>query len=311
MLEQKESVLADLKITVKNNLEAIDQKIFSVYQIMLKEPSTTAMLSKAIDLANWASKELVEIGDFQNLLNNYIQLLQSKNKNSFSEKIGAEVAYLGNCTRQIIATVVSAFELVFDLAQGNATVLQTDIKKMGFAMKEFPNGKNVAIHKLEKTEEDAFVEIAGFIKEIEALRTSKGALICRAKLYDPSSKKTVWIATLYTHLAHLGIDVDTYVVVHGKLKQKSNLAQKEMAVHIDILEKAPLAKESWKLLFLEAASPFFQVWYNGMNIKWSLTRHKHNHAEKKFIKVGAAEMMFQPLYRSEEYKKARKLKYTF
>lgn len=303
---------AVLKLAEEQNIQQqqqLEDFLLEIYQAQLQQKEAAHFLQKAIALTHWAKKWLIACGDLHHLLQHTMLCLQDSNKNGLSEKVGYQNAQLGHLSRLILSSVASAYALYWEALQGRLPSLRTS-KKLSFDNSKLPNGKNVPIHQLSKVAEGKLIETAGIVLAIEAHRDYKGALVSRAKLLDPSSKKEVWIATMYTHLAHIGISVGAYVVVHGQVHTSSGMAHQELAVHIDRLELSSIKKDNWKFQFWELGSSFYQPWYNNLNIQWSLSEHWHDAQEKEIHDSGAAEFMFQPLYRSAAFEAERKLKYS-
>lgn len=303
---------AVLELAEKNRLQQqqqLEDFLLEIYQAQLQQKEAAHFLQQAIVLTHWAQQWLIACGDLQQLLQHTMLSLQNNNKNGLSEKVGYENAQLGHLSRLVLSSVASAYALYWEALQGRLPSLKAS-KKLSFDNSQLPNGKNVPIHQLSKVAEGKLIETAGIVTAIEANRDYKGALVSRAKLLDPSSKKEVWIATLYTHLAHIGISVGAYVVVHGEVHNSSGMAHQELAVHIDRLELSTIKKDNWKFQFWELGSSFYQPWYNNLNMQWSLSEHWHDAQEKEIHHSGGAEFMFQPLYRSATFEANRKLKYS-
>jgi hypothetical protein len=300
-LKEIQNILHELKRDLENH-----QLIF--YTLQLNDDSSLEKWHVSIlKITQWTTEVTETIADLTKYMNLIIEKLLSKNNRSFAEKVGRVNAELGYFSRLILSTEIGVLKLFLEKKQDNG--FEFDAKKIPFKGNTFPNGKNKAIHQIVKCEDDDFVETGGFIKKIEAFRTHDKSLVCRASLYDPSSKKSIWITIPFVHLRHLGIEVNSYCHVNGTVKHQSNLAKQELAIHLDRLSLSSLKKESWITALLYSSKNFYQAWYSGLNIKWSLSLQTHNVKTKKIISMGAGELIYQPTVRDEAFQEYRSEKY--
>lgn len=263
-------------------------------------------------------ERLPAMAEVHNGMDGLMRALLDDGKRSAGEAIGRQLARLGALTRHTIGAAAGLARLGVDLhldGRGDPDRARTRERitraaQTPFDLPQLPNGRNTAIHRLDDAADGDFVEIEGIVREPRALRTSKGALIWRAKLFDPSSRAEVEIATLYTHLGHLGLDEGCFAAINGHVEDASNLLGGRRGIVIDRLALAELQRDSWKLALYDAAKPYYQVHYNGTNARWSLGPHAHDHAKAEITRCGACELMFQPLWASPAYRAARRRKYA-
>lgn len=307
-IEEKESILAQAKVSHKELEEELDQWLLFFYQLDLTADFEQALFySNASAFSQWCDQELKQLASTSNFLTDFGVALQQDRKRSFSEKIGEINAKNGTLSRQILAAQAGIWQLYLQ----KSLYLKPDFtaQKLPFIGGKFEDGKNIPIHKIAQQTEDDFVETKGFVSEIEAFRASDKELVCRAKIVDPSSNKSVWIAVPFVHLRHLGIEVGAYVIVHGTVQHESPLNQKKLAIHIDKLAFSELKDESWRTALLHSAKDYYQAWYSGLNMEWSLSKHLQNNKEKEVLKMGAGELIFQPLFRGAAFQDYRANKY--
>ena len=244
-------------------------------------------------IKDWAEKNAV----IKNLTDKMISL----GKNSHSEKLGEIGANAGDLTREAINTIVSSFKMALELRNNPKSKTLKDVYRKADLLPFnalLPNGKNVELSKLESTDEDTFVEVKGFVKEIEVYRSgTDGKLVTKVIIHDPSSKKDVYLAGVFVHLEHIGLTVGSYCVAHGKLSHSSILTNGHRTVQINLLRiSTEIAETSWRYSFLNLSKDLYEWLKNGMQISIAHSLHL---ASDKFSK-GASELMYPPFLFSND-----------
>lgn len=306
-IEDKEELYQLLKAELVALEKLFDKKLLVFYQLNLSEHKDSFAVA-ATQMSTWVNQKLIFIGSITNFLSQFIIQLQKDNKRSFSEKIGTIATKYGFLSRQLIAAQAGIWKKFLSHALGIPSSSKTVY--LPFDIPQLPNGKNMAIHQLKKAKEKAFVETGGFVQQLESFRTHDKSLVCRALLYDPSSRKSVFVVVPFVHLRHLGIEIGAYLVINGYLNHTSNLAQGATAIHIDRLPLSEMKKKSWKIQLLDEAKEYYQAWYSGLNIAWSLSQQIQSNKHQRIDKMGAGELLYQPLYRGAAFDAYRKEKYS-
>lgn len=309
VIENKEALLQQLKADLATAQVKLDEQLLTFYQLDLALDFNQAnFYQKSVNFSEYAQAALSEIANVSNFLIATIEALQADRKRSFSEKVAFYAAQYGTLSRHLLAAQAGVWHLFLQKSLG----LSGDFRAsaLPFQAGKLPNGKDVDIHKVSQCNEDDFIETRGFVQEVISTEAADKRVVGQVKLYDPSSKKSVWVATPFTHLRHLGIEVGSYLIVHGHVKHQSDLVMGELAIHIDRLPLSELKKSSWKMALLDSAKIYYQAWYNGLNLHWSLVRHEQDLKEAKVLKMGAGELIYQPLYKGQAFKNYRKTKYS-
>ena len=138
---------------------------------------------------------------------------------------------------------------------------------------ELPRGTVLELHHLDEVADGAFIEVGGYVEAIQFGHTGD-KLISRAKLKDPSSGAATTIATVFSHLRHLGVTGGCYIRASGIFRKASKLAAGSAAIEIDRLPLNEISKSSWRIAFLNLSRPWFEVWRNGQNMAWSWGVHR-------------------------------------
>lgn len=256
-------------------------------------------------IADWANKNAI-----LKIITNHLLRL---GKNGQAERFGQISAKAGRITREAMNSVVSAFKLALHLELNpQDSVLDNvwkNVDKCPFDA-PLPDGKYIEISKLAQQDEGSFVEIRGFVKNIEVYRAaSDNKLVSKVLLYDPSNGSEVYAAAIYVHLEHIGLTQGSYCTLHGKLSHNSILTNGERTIQINNLAIASeLVKNSWRMAFLHFSKDLYETWKNGLQIDIAIAEHEASTA----LKMGAGELMFPPfLFSQEEIKNYKEQQQTF
>lgn len=188
-----------------------------LYTLILQE---NYQYSDVMNIAYWVGSSIQELAEFNAKINSGIDLLLENGKNSKAELLGKLSMKIHLKVREILG-VTSGYLLSLFNDSGLPIVstlnkFQSRIHEIPFYKELNPDGKNVDIHKLKSVIDGSkLIETGGFVREIKAFRTSKGLLMSRIELYDPSSKQSANILIPSIHAEHLGISKRSYLVVHG------------------------------------------------------------------------------------------------
>ena len=308
-VEQRADVLDDAKTVIGEMWDVFETKLLRFYQLHLNLTFDEAeFYTEASDFSAYIFDTLKEVAQRSRFYNQVIIALQDERKNGDSEKLGAVNAKFGQLSRQLLAAHVAVWKLYVDLATEKETSFSA--QNLPFDLAKIPDGKNFNIHKVHTADPEKFVEVKGFVEEIVSGQTVDVDLVCQVKLYDPSSKKHVWIVAPYNNLRSMGVEKGAYLIVHGEVHHNLEYKDNGLAIHIDKLSLRDLKPDSWKLSLLDSAKAFYMAWYNGLNISWSLSPHRLIRSERKVESMGAAELVYSPLYRSKTFTESRATYYS-
>jgi hypothetical protein len=291
IFEQHQQRIADFKADMRDAQR-------SLFQAASKEQ----LLEKADALCVQLDQNLAELAQTQALLYVAGYALRKLGKGGFSEIVGASAASAGILAREAISSFAAAQRitnrLVVDYPDEEVDELLDSSAEKSFDAGNIPDGKNTPLHHLSDTDDGAFVEVGGYVQAIEFGRIEGGTkLISLARLKDPSSGASATIAALFIHYRHIGLTTGCYVVANGLFHQSSALAGDTPAVEVDRLSLKTLAESNWRIAFLERSTPWFQVWRNGYNMRWSWGVHRPTGDFDGLGPEGAAEPVFVPFLR--------------
>lgn len=241
---------------------------------------------------------LIKFIRIQARLNALIGKLLELGQNTLSEEFGVLSAKAGQLTRESISTYAASYVLAANLAgvsfYEKANIFIHNAPELPFYA-ELKNGKNVEISKLNEEEEDSYVEVKGFIENVNVVKISDKNLVSRLELIDPSSKSKAFMAASYVHFKHSGLAKGCYCMASGKYKKSSVLNNGQPTVELEKLSiKTSLSKECWKIGFLDLASPYYSFKLGNLNLMSSIATHQDN-LEPKGSFFGAGELLFSPI----------------
>ncbi len=225
--------------------------------------------------------------------------LREAGKGRASEEAGALLASAGLLSREAFASQAAAYRLTFETGSAQSsrgTPLLDRVGSVAFDT-EIPDGRNTELSRLGGMDDGTFVEISGFADSFQQARGPDGKLISQVELTDPSSGAKAKAAAVFVHLPHTGVTEGASINVNGVYRSSSDLLGGESGVECDVLSLSELASKSWRIQLLLYASPWIEVWRNGLNISWSIGPHDFAEDDSEEAKRGAAELVFAPFVR--------------
>lgn len=223
-----------------------------------------------------------------------LQLLRA-GKGSAAETLGKQAARAGMITRQAIASHAAAYRLLLEREQVTPT---NEVKRLINAARTtpfsctLPNGKNIQLKDVPDTEDQAMVDIEGFVAAMRVKRLGEGKLVTQIRLFDPSSKQSAYAVSVFTHLPHVGLTLGAYCRLTGKYSTESVVFDKQPVVEIDRLSLSELTKNSWQIGFTRLAESWYSPWRNGTNMSFSLGKHKKAVDINRPSHHGASELIY-------------------
>ncbi|QFU08706.1 hypothetical protein PARPLA_02351 [Rhodobacteraceae bacterium THAF1] len=269
-----------------------------IYCALAGQKSTDQTARAAMALAVEIERRLPIFVRAQGAIRQTMLFLRDDGKGAASERMGRLAARAGMLTREVIASHCASYRIALHALSlhppedVDAFLRRTDTTAFDGPL---PNGRDVALKDIDATQDGDFVEIEGFVRSVEALRLGDGKLISRVVLHDPSSDTTANAVTIFAHLPHAGVTLDSFVRVSGLFKAGSSLFDNEPAVEIDTLAMNDLGRSSWRMAFLGLADRWFEPWRNGANLIWSLGPHGLGDDDE--MRFGAGELLYLPLFR--------------
>lgn len=225
--------------------------------------------------------------------------LKNSGKGGASEKIGKIGAQGGDAYREGLAAMAAAYYLALENQAVEPAPSVLHLLKNSHLMAFdvlLPNGKDTEISKVNTLDDNDFVEVAGFVTDIQTGRDNDDKLITQIELHDPSSNSTVTAAGVFVHFRHLGLLEGSYCNLSGFWQSTSSINKGNAAIEIDKLSVKELAKSSWKIAFLDLSSKFYARWPGNYNIQYNLAKHISAipDGESESDILGAGELIFKP-----------------
>ncbi len=250
-------------------------------------------------LGDIVEQMLFPLAALQPVGRSWVAALRAAGRNGDAEQVGHELALHNLLIRRAVADAAVATMLDLDLALRQLPEPVTallDTGGVGFDV-GLPDGRNTTLAQLGPGDEGVFVQVEGFVTDLEAVREPDGKLVGRLGLLDPSSGATAEVATVFLHPGHIGITVGCYVIVHGLYRESSARLEGRPGVETDALAPAALSGQSWQARLWFTAGRWIDVWRSDLNLSWSLGTHTAGPDDSDDPTRGASELIFAPFAR--------------
>ncbi|WP_170409340.1 hypothetical protein [Ruegeria atlantica] len=155
-----------------------------------------------------------------------------------------------------------------------------------------PNGVNRAIHNLAAGDDDTFVEILGRIMDLSSRIDDEDRLIGRIDLTDLSSGAEVTAFGFFLNPVSVGMTKNAFVRLSGTFHTKLDLNDGLPGIIVDRLPLAELANGQWRAGLVRGAMPFFPVYRNSHNTRWTFGPHLQTQGSFDPATAGASELNF-------------------
>jgi|GEM_PF-1810362 len=266
--------LESLKGIVDSAKQRIKRKQSELYIAVIDKPSKTEISKACLEKASFFKNLVSELAKVQSNYTLVCKQLKRKGVTKNVERLGYQLAMLNSLIRECIASVVSAHTMMF-LANGikmyqhvNGKSVFTNALNMPFDI-SLPNGKNIGIANVKDVDEDAFVELGGFVRNVETVELANEGMASVIKLEDISTYKSVNVVLPYVNIANYGFTRGAYCHVNGFVKHKSDKADYRTAIFGDKLNLKTDLSKSWRIAFLNLGSELYTAWPSSLNMYWS------------------------------------------